>query len=181
VFINSRLVLGAFLVTCAHATTIPIGYLTFGVDSPLAGQTSFGLVNATGPIFGCTIDTPVCDELSIEGTLTIEYAPGDIVVAMLAGPLGAGSFLPPEFIFNDSRVPISATFVGTIAPTTFLHFDGAVYLSDGKVGGDSSALATIPEIIFYTTANPVPIPEPSTLLSMSAVAMVVLAHRRSRR
>lgn len=166
--------MGLFMAMFCYGGSIPVGYLSFTADSPLAGQTSFNLVNATGAL-GCTVDAPVCDELVLDGVLTIDYGLGEVVTAPLLLNLGAGSWLPSEFIFNDLRTPLSAKFSGSTKAKAIVLFDGTTQSISGIVSGSTNDLGVAPELILYT--NTVPIPEPATLSLMAAALLTLFAWR----
>jgi hypothetical protein len=166
---------GLFMAMFCYGGSIPVGYLSFAADSPLAGQTSFNLVNATGAL-GCTVDAPVCDELLLDGVLTIDYGLGEIVTAPLSVNLGAGSWLPSEFIFNDARTPWSAKFSGSTKAKSVVLFDGTTQAINGIVTGSANDLGSAPELILYTES--VPIPEPATLSLMAAALLTFFTWRR---
>ncbi|MCX6598209.1 MAG: hypothetical protein NTV70_17790 [Acidobacteria bacterium] len=169
------IMLGLLVTALSGATLVPVGYLSFALDSPLAGQTAFNFVNATG-VQGCTVDAPVCDQLFITGTLSLDYGQGEVVQAPLVSALGAGSWLPPEWIFNDPRVPVTVTFTGSTPLLSVSLFDGTIQQLAGTIAGGPVDLINSPEIILY--ASTVPIPEPGTLLFMSSAILVAWAALR---
>lgn len=169
------------MVGQGNAAPIVVGYLSFAADSPLPGQTSLSVINATGLTFGCILDAPVCDELSISGTLAVEYGPGDELLVALIGPLGAGAWLPPEFIFNDLRVPTRVRFFGSIAPVSFQVFGGDLIATGGAMTGESNFLAIAPEIFLFVDPDiGVAVPEPLTLWPVTLGMLVILACARLR-
>ena len=171
----SALSLFLAFASTGYATPLTIGYLSFDAGIP-AGLNSFSLANRTGAGTGCDFSFPSCTELSITGTLTVHFDGAPSEVRTLSAPLGAGFHQPPEFEFDPSLLPLSASFSGTVTPLSIQLAGGAAARINGSVTGAVDLTADT-FLLLTVDAETQAIPEPASA-SLAVVGLVWLLRRR---
>jgi hypothetical protein len=152
------------------AAPIPIGFLTYDLGAPISGQNEITINNFTGATFGCSVDFPVCNDVTLSNILVTPNGGAPINVP---GTFGPGTFNPFQLIFPSTTPFTSFLFAATISPTALL--------APGTVNVSNSVSATVdangPAILYANPATGVP--EPSgILLIFSGMAFVAALRRR---
>ncbi|HLH08283.1 MAG TPA: hypothetical protein VKW78_13680 [Terriglobales bacterium] len=174
------LILALLLVTVsAVADQVAIGVLSF--DQPLGNE--FDITNYTGagaqPLFGF----PVLTGLTLTGTLNLMGACSpDCSVPIVLAPNAQYNGTQ----FDTSLVFTSATFTGTLGPTSGVSVSGyanPVFLSDTfsvvLTDPSGSLIGGVDSAVIYANTVSAPVPEPgSFLLLVSALPVGVFRLRR---
>lgn len=165
------------LAVPAQGALVSVGGFYTGSLDP--SQDAIFLANYSGPAYGCgtlSVDLPVCNELTLTGTLDVSlYDPvldvtsnHSVAVAAGAGEQAVFSYAPGLQITSLIwTLTIDTGVLALTGGTTFLA-NTSVLVSGGLAGGE-----------FSLEGDPVTeTPEPSTLWLSAAAGLAILKRRR---